>query len=125
MRTVDNARVGIWQFPAALGRIREQHADATIDVDQGVPPGRSRAIAHHIEFLFCVGQRRTECLENERALVESQVAEGTLTHCAGIVNCAREVEAITPNERKNLARRRVPDWRAGLGLPPFALHITG
>ena len=84
--------------------VAEQHADAAVDVELGVPEGRAGAGGQRVELLAVLAQQLPERLEQRRPLVEGQLAQRRAAGRPAVVQRRRQVDA----------RRRYPgDFLAG------------
>ena len=95
------------QLAPPLRRVREQHADAAVDVDRGIPCRRPRTGREGVELLLAGREGLRELLQQQRALVEGHGAEARLTDLARVPDGAREVDA---------RRADAADLRAGRGI---------
>ena len=122
--------VGVGQLAAALGGIAEHRAEAAVDVDHRVASGRAGGQRQLVELVLEPGQVRGQLLEEQRALVEGQLADRRSADRARVVGHRAEVEAGAGDPRDLLAGGRVQERVAlrGGGVPPsggIALEQSG
>ena len=81
------------QLAAPARGIGEDRAQAAIDVDQVVAPGRPGVGGQRIERLLALGQVQRQRLQQVGALVEGQPAQRRAADLAGMADHRREVQA--------------------------------
>ena len=119
--------LAVGHLPAALRREREEHADAAVDVDHRVAPGRAGARGELVELLLDPGEVLRELLEQHRALVEGELAERRLADRAGVFDDGGEIEPLGADLRDLGPGARVEHDLGGdlTGRrPPGILHVT-
>ena len=113
-RTVEDDRV-VGQLAGALGREGEDGADAAVDVDRGVAPGRAGARGQLVELVLELGEVLGRRLEQPGALVEGQRPQGRPTDGSGVVGHRGEIDAGRGDPGHLLAGRGVEERGALVG----------
>ena len=113
------------QLARAARCIREQRADAAVDVDPGIGLGGAGRIRQRVELVLAIGQELRHALEQRRALVESELPQRRPALAARVLQHAREIDAARRSLGDDLSRRRVAQHlRVALSCMPAALHIA-
>ncbi len=120
---------GVRQLAPPLRRVGEEHADAAVDVAEGVALRGAGALGQVVELLLAVGQRQRELLEQHGPLVEGQGAEGCLARRARVLQGTVEIRPVGADPDDRLAGRRIAHQGTArlaeaLGHPPLALQIA-
>ena len=113
------------QLARAARCIREQRADAAVDVDPGIRLGRAGRIRERVELVLAIGQELRDALEQRRALVEREPPQRRPALATRVLQHAREIDAARRSLGDHLSRRRVAQQlRVALSCMPAALHIA-
>ena len=107
-RTVEDDRV-VGQLAGALGGEGEDGADAAVDVDRGVAPGRAGARGQLVELVLELGEVLGRRLEQPGALVEAQRPQGRATDRSGVVGHRGEIDPGRGDPGHLLAGRGVEE----------------
>ncbi len=81
------------QLAPGLAGVAEQHADAAVDVELGVPEGRPCASGQGVQLRAVLAQQQPERLEQRGPLVESQLAQRRTARRPAVVERRRQVDA--------------------------------
>ena len=114
-----DVHLGVRQLPTALRRVRQQYADAAVDVEARVVERGAGVRGDGVQLLAVLPQVPGERLEQGGALVERQLAERRAADPTAVLQRGREVDARRRQpgdlgsghrveQRSPLVGRRVP-----------------
>ena len=114
-----DVHLGVRQLPTALRRVRQQYADAAVDVEARVVERGAGVRGDGVQLLAVLAQVPGERLEQGGALVERQLAERRAADPTAVLQRGREVDARRRQpgdlgsghrveQRSPLVGRRVP-----------------
>ena len=98
------------QFPAALGGIHEQGADAAVDIDHAVGPGRPGLERQRVELILSFREISCELLQQIRALMKRHSAQVLASDVPGVSQHLAHIEAATVRLRNDIAADRAANF---------------
>lgn len=112
----------VGQLFGALAAVDEEHPDAAVDIEHGVPAGRSGAGGQCVELVRVRGEMLAERLEQTGALVEGQLAQGRAAHLPRVTQHGCGVDGSLREPGHLGAGRRV---QQGTSLVGCLVPVTG
>ena len=107
--------VGVGELAAALRREAQQRASAALDVDPAVLARRAGEVVELVQFLLAREDGEPEPLDDPRAVVERQLAQGGAADGAGVIQHRREIDPARSGRRDKAAVDRADDIGAVAG----------
>jgi hypothetical protein len=105
--------------------IREQRADAAVDIDPGIRLRRTRRIRQCVELFLAIVQHLGDALEQRRALVERQLPQRRPALASRVLQHAGEIDAARRSFGDHLSSRGVAQHlRVAISCMPAGLHVA-
>ena len=108
--------MAVRQLAGALARVCEHGADAAVDVDPGIVPGRSGAVGERVELVLALREAFGQRFEQAGALVKRQGAQRRAAPLARVREHSRKVDPAGGGLRDELAGRGIA--QRGVRAPP-------
>ena len=113
------------QFACTLAGEREYRADAAVDVDPRVVPGRSGAIRQRVQLLLGLQQTLGQRFQQAGALVKRHLAQRRTAAVAGMSQRRGEVDPGGGRLGDDIAGRRIAQRRTAVAATvPFSAHVA-